>query len=262
MNELTKHCYKCNTLKSLDDFPYRKHNGKLCYIYKCKECDRKDSRRERAILLQDPIKKANLRALTKKSLAKHYQKNYAGFKVQLANNSELRAKVSERKKKWKKEQMKNFDFRLKVKLCSRLRATVKSGKDWGEYLGCSMEYLREWFEYHFRLLKVFDDIELSWDNYDAWEIDHVIPCKAFDFTDESQRKICFHWSNLAPLTKSANSSKRAKIIPHIIRRQLLLANIYNNSTGNDKTVAIATICDSTGALTTAANGKLLVQQVE
>jgi hypothetical protein len=35
-----------------------------------------------------------------------------------------------------------------------------------------------------------------------------------------------------------------------------------NSTGNDKTVAIAYICDSTGALTTATNGKLLVQQVE
>lgn len=42
----------------------------------------------------------------------------------------------------------------------------------------------------------------------------------------------------------------------------MLANIYNYSTGNDKTVAIAEICDYTGALNTAADGKLLVQQVE
>ena len=262
MNGLTKHCNKCNLTKILTDFPYRKHNGKLGYIYKCKECDRKDSKKERAKLLKDPIKKANLLELNKKSLAKHYQKNYDKFKVKLANDSNLRQYVSDRKKKWKKEQMKNPNFRLKVKLCSRLRATVKSGKNWNEYLGCDMEYLKDWFEYQFRILKIFDGIDLSWENYDEWEIDHIIPCKIFDFSNESQRKICFHWSNLAPLTKSLNSSKRAKIIPHIIRRQLLLSNLYNNSTGNDKTVLIADICDETGALTTATNGKLLVQQVE
>ena len=137
------------------------------------------------------------------------------------------------------------------------------GKNWIEYLGCDIEYLREWFEYQFRLLKVFDDIELSWDKYDLWEIDHTIPCNSFDFTDENQRKICFHWSNLAPMTKSSNSSKRAKIIPHLIKRQILLANIYKNLTGNqDKTVKITSVCDYTGALTTAVNGKLLMQQVE
>ena len=239
----------------------QKSNGKLCYIYKCKECDRKDSRAERKKLYSDPIKKSNLLALNRKSQTIHYKKNYNKFKAQLKNDPELRKHVSNRKKLWRQKQMENLDFRLKTKLCSRLRATVKSGKNWDAYLGCSMEYLRSWFEYQFRLLKAFDDIELSWDNYDEWEIDHVIPCKVFDFTDDKQMKICFHWSNLSPLTKSDNSSKRAKIIPHLIKRQLIISNIYKNITGNnDKTVEIATICNSAGVLNTAANGKLLVQQ--
>jgi hypothetical protein len=88
------------------------------------------------------------------------------------------------------------------------------------------------------------------------------PYKSFNFSIEDHLKICFHWSNLAPLTKSANSSKRAKIVPHLIRRQIFLANTFNVITDNDKTVAIAEICDETGALDTAALGKLSVQQVE
>lgn len=84
-----------------------------------------------------------------------------------------------------------------------------------------------------------------------------------DFKNEQQRKLCFHWANLASLTKSQKSSERAKIIPRMIKRQLILARLYINSTGNNgKTVAIADICDETGALTTAVNRKLLMQQVE
>lgn len=262
MNGLTKHCNKCSTTKKIEEFPYRKYNGKLCYIYKCKECDRKDSRKERAILLKDSKKKANLLRLNKKSSATHYKKNYDKFKVKLENEPDLKKYVSERRKKWKKEQMKIPTFRLKNNLCSRLRAIVKSGKHWIKYLGCDMEFLKEWFNYQFRLYKLYNDMEFSWDHYDEWEIDHVIPCKSFDFSDETQRKICFNWSNLSPLTKTENSSKRAKIIKQIIRRQIIIANIYNTLTGNSKTVKISEICDETGALNTAANGKLLVQQVE
>lgn len=225
-------------------------------MYRCKVCDNEVGRMERAKLLQDPAKKANLRALTKKSLAKHYRKNYDKFKVNLSNDPELRRRVRKNKKTWKLKQMKNPDFRIKVKLRSRLRTVIKSGKEWGSHLGCDMEFLRGWVEYHFRILKTFNGIVLSWDDYDKWEIDHIIPCKSFDFSDEEQLKICFNWSNLAPLTKSQNSSKRAKIIPHIIRRQLFLANIYTNLTGNiNKTVKIADICDYTGALNTAVSGK-------
>ena len=45
-------------------------------------------------------------------------------------------------------------------------------------------------------------------------------------------------------TKHCNLLKSNKIIPQLIRRQIILANIYKNLTGNsDKTVVIADICD-------------------
>ena len=226
-----KHCTRCETTKPWNQFHYRTRNNKMCYMYRCIICDNEVGRIERKILLSDPLRK------------KKFRKN----------------------KQEMDKMRKSIDpaFNLKTKLRGRLSQCIKSGKEWSSHLGCSIEFLQEWFEYQFRLLKVFDSIELSWKNRKEWHIDHVIPCNAFDFTDESQRKICFHWSNLAPYPVKDNCSKCDKIIPQLIRRQIILANIYKNITGNnDKTVAIATICDSTGALTTAANGKLLVQQVE
>jgi len=259
----TKHCNGCANTLPLNDFPYKKRNGKLGYYYRCKQCCRVASRKERAKLLSNPQRKANLLYLNAKSSAKHYHKNYNKFKVKLANDCELRKRAYDTKQKWKINKMKNPEFRLKTKLCSRLRTVIKSGKSWDSHLDCDLTFLQRWFEYHFRLLKVFDGIELSWDKNTEWEIDHIIPCKAFDFTNSDHLKICFHWSNLAPLTKSHNSSKRAKIIPQLIRRQLLLSNLFIHLTGNShKTVKIADICDYTGALTTAVDGKLLVPQVE
>lgn len=212
-------------------------------------------------MLKDSIKKARLLELNRNSHAKNYHIYYQRKKIILLNDPEKRKKDAERKKRWKEKQMEKPEFRMQVKLCSRLRTTIKSGKEWYNYLGCDMVFLQKWFEYHFRLLKEFNNIDLSWDNHD-WEIDHVVPCSAFDFNNKHHRKICFHWSNLAPMTKSDNSSKRAKILPQIIKRQIVMANIYNLSTGNNKTVLIINVYDKTGALTTAANGKLLVQQKE
>ena len=106
-------------------------------------------------------------------------------------------------------------------------------------------------------------MEMSWDNRDEWHIDHVIPCAIFDFADETQRKVCFHWSNLAPYPALDNISKGDKIIQPLIFRQLFISRIFRHITDNhDKTVEIERVCDDTGALTTAANGKLLVQQME
>jgi hypothetical protein len=53
---------------------------------------------------------------------------------------------------------------------------------------------------------------MTWDNYSnkGWHIDHRIPCTAFDLTDESEAKRCFHYTNLTPMWAKDNMSKGNK----------------------------------------------------
>jgi hypothetical protein len=237
-----KHCTKCDTDKPITDFHTRIHNGKMGIMYRCKPCDNSVSRQERKTLYADPEKKANLLALNRKNHEKNASKYYAQ----------------------KKERKKQFPVLVVLDRCrARLKYCLTSGMNWEKYLGCSTEFLRGWFEYQFRLVKTFNDVDLNWENIKTWHIDHVIPCKVFDFSDEIQIKTCFHWSNLSPMLIDDNISKSSKIIPQLIRRQVCLAYTYKTITSNfNKTVAIAEICDETGALDTAALEKLSVQQVE
>ena len=70
------------------------------------------------------------------------------------------------------------------------------------YIGCNIQYLREWFEYNFTS-------EMNWDNYGSyWSIDHIIPVCKFDLTIEDEKLCCWNWSNLMPVTVKYNSSKK------------------------------------------------------
>lgn len=62
---------------------------------------------------------------------------------------------------------------------------------------------------------------MSWDNYgEVWQIDHIIPCRAFDLTDEEQLKECFNYKNTQPLLKEENLSKSDKLPDGILARNL------------------------------------------
>jgi hypothetical protein len=54
---------------------------------------------------------------------------------------------------------------------------------------------------------------MAWDNHGnkGWHIDHLIPVKMFDVTIDSERKKCFHYSNLQPLWAEDNRKKGVKI---------------------------------------------------
>ena len=51
---------------------------------------------------------------------------------------------------------------------------------------------------------------MSWENHGEWQIDHKIPCSAFDLTNENHAKICFNYRNLQPLWKKDNIKKGDK----------------------------------------------------
>ena len=62
----------------------------------------------------------------------------------------------------KKRYKNNLQFRLSLICRNRVRILLGSGQGWSNYLGCTIEFLKKWFEYNFQL-----DIHknMNWENY-------------------------------------------------------------------------------------------------
>ncbi len=97
-------------------------------------------------------------------------------------------------------------------LCRMSSAFNKNCKSDIKYLGCSVSMMV------FTLEKQFMD-GMSWNNYgrsidkskiSAWQIDHIIPCTAFNFNNPIHRYACFHYKNIQPLWTYDNLEKGNK----------------------------------------------------
>ena len=100
------------------------------------------------------------------------------------------------------ERQRNPNYRIKKSLAARLRTVMKKNSSTMNYIGCNIQFLRDWFSYNFTP-------EMNWDNYgNYWSIDHVIPVSHFNLENEDEKYKCWNWSNLVPLETSKNSSKK------------------------------------------------------
>lgn len=95
--------------------------------------------------------------------------------------------------------------RLRRRINSAL-ATQKARKAAGliNISGCSAKQLADHLESQFQP-------GMSWENRRMWHIDHIVPCSAFNLTDETQQMVAFHYTNLRPVWSSENQSKNNKI---------------------------------------------------
>ena len=96
-------------------------------------------------------------------------------------------------------------YHMLRRLRCRLRAATKANKCAStlELTGCTSQQLRGHLESQFH-------DGMTWDNRHKWHIDHIRPCAAFDLTDESEQRACFHYSNLQPLWARDNLSKGSR----------------------------------------------------
>ncbi len=115
--------------------------------------------------------------------------------------------LQEEKNRWcRNERKKNISYRLKKSLAIRLRDYMsKDGKRTLNFIGCDMNHVKSWLQYNFTK-------DMTWENYGSyWNIDHIIPCKHFNFRYQNHINLCWNWSNLSPKTVTENSSKKDKI---------------------------------------------------
>ena len=58
------------------------------------------------------------------------------------------------------------------------------------YFGLDIENLRKWFEVQF-------EPGMGWDDFGKnWQFDHIIPVTYFDFSDESELRLCWNFTNI------------------------------------------------------------------
>ena len=101
-----------------------------------------------------------------------------------------------------KESNTNINYRVKKLLALRLRNVLAKNDTTMNYIGCNIQYLREWFEYNFTE-------EMNWDNYGSyWSIDHIIPVCKFDLTNENEKLKCWNWTNMMPVLITFNSKNK------------------------------------------------------
>ena len=247
----TKICTKCNIEKDLNDFTNdkSKKDGKHSHCKQCKS------------LNDTKYKKNNIEKISENG-KKYYQENSVKIKQKskdwYENNKEHCAEIkreyniknkesiklkkkqyNDNNKEWLKNYMNKYiknkyktdvNYRIKSIINKRLRDYIRDKtKPTLEYLGCSTELLKEWFEYQF-------DNKMTWDNMGTyWHIDHVKPCSSFNFENNDEIFECYNWKNLQPLCKFKNMSKGSKIDEEYIKihyNKALLFMEFKNITIN------------------------------
>lgn len=240
-----KVCSICHIEKSLDMF-YKSKNQSLGVKCECKECNKLKSQtpefleKRRAYRAQPEVRERENKQwrdnYQKPEVAQKYQeyRDKPETKERLENwrnLPEVKVKLKEKYEKTKPERnakiRKKYNTDEKYRLIQILRSKIHKilngiSTSYENILGCDLEFIRLWLEIRF-------DDNMTWDNLGyCWEIDHILPISKFNFDNENDKNICFHWTNLQPLTKEENRNKRAQIQLHHYFNNIINVNRFNS----------------------------------
>jgi hypothetical protein len=206
--EIDRQCVKCGTTKCIDKF--RQYNSNS-HSNTCKKClNDMDKIRKKHLRQQ---KQDNCLAKCEKCNNEKILKDFAKLKKFYKKKICLDCYptfLKEQKTEWcKNEHNTNMNYRIKKSLAARLRNVLNKNDTTMNYIGCNIQYFREWLEYNFTG-------EMNWDNYGSfWSIDHIIPVCKFNLSVEDEKFKCWNWSNMMPVTLNYNSSKKNIVMEQI-----------------------------------------------
>lgn len=161
--------------------------------------------------------------------------NFGGYKYECKRcGYEKYVDLEDRRVKtraWQKanpEKVRELDRREKQKPKNRIKRSVKTRlrefmfkKDdlrYKEIIGCKPDELQIHLESKFYA-------NINWDNYGTvWDVDHIIPCEAFDHTKKDEVLLCWNYKNLQPLLKIDNNIKSDSLPNGLSARALAKEN--------------------------------------
>jgi hypothetical protein len=207
-----KQCVKCGITNNLNGF--RKYNKNNTFSSTCKKCSnemdkirKRNMRQNRVETFIVKCEKCNLEKPLKyfAKLKKFYKK-----KICLTCYPMF---LKEQKMAWcKNEHNANINYRIKKSLAARLRNVLNKNNTTMNYIGCNIQYFREWLEFNFTS-------DMNWDNYGSfWSIDHIIPVCKFNLTNETEKYQCWNWSNMMPFYNSSKKNINIEQINYIIEK--------------------------------------------
>lgn len=109
-------------------------------------------------------------------------------------------------RKYERDRLKSPLLRIEKNHRSRIRSAMRavSTQKLGRasvLLGCDIQFFKNWIESKWKT-------GMTWENWGSkWEIDHIIPVRAFDLASLPGQLQCFRFSNTQPLWKSENHAK-------------------------------------------------------
>lgn len=200
----TKNCTKCKEEKpALKEFFHSATKGKYGLSARCKICISKQSK-------QEYIKNKDLVLESRKE---HYLKNkdekLAKQREYYSKNKHLkqqyRAKNKEKIQRYYREKTASDQgFRILTNTRSRVRQFLNGSsksENTKKLIGCTQQ------QFVAHLEDQFTD-KMNWGNYgEYWNIDHIIPCNAYDPTVSEDQKRCFNYKNTRPLKDIDNIIK-------------------------------------------------------
>jgi len=204
MEELIKQCTKCKLNQSIEK--YRAYSDRS-HSNTCKSCanEMDKIRKIKARKIKSETVLAKCEKCNEEKSLKNFSKLKKFYKKKICISC-YPIFLTEQKNEWcRNERACNANYRIKKSIAARLRTVLEKNTSTMNYIGCNIQFLREWFEFNFTS-------EMNWENYGSfWSIDHVIPVCKFDLTDETQKYQCWNWTNLMPVSVVYNSSKKQKI---------------------------------------------------
>lgn len=131
-----------------------------------------------------------------RTINKHRQREYERARYKSVEN--LREYRKHYLRAWKQKQSKiSPRFRILRALSLRVYHLIKSAgfrksKSSAKLIGCNWDTLKQHLEVQFK-------VGMNWNNYGSvWQIDHIIPCAAFNLTSPDSQAKCFKYTNLKP----------------------------------------------------------------
>jgi len=226
----SKVCNKCRVEKSVLEF------GKIedsadGYRYYCNECRRKESVKSGdSYNYRRRLKRKENPEESKQRGRDHYKNNRDRIRAWEKNNRQKnREQILFKQRKYRNEKRKeirenyrvysknrrmtDMNFKLRGSLRNRIKDVLKRNNHRKcshtmELLGCPIDSFKKHLESKFVM-------GMNWQNYggkDGWQIDHIIPCVAFDLSKPEEQKKCFHFTNMQPLWAADNRRKHTTIL--------------------------------------------------
>ena len=154
-----KHCSKCNTSKSIDNF-HKNKSAKDGFNAYCK-CCLKELYKNNKNKPKNPVKQCT-----------NHIDDY--FKDYYQSKKDANAYRNAKQKRYIKQREQEDPLYKVIRIvCSVVRSAFKrkgytTNSHYYEILGCSYEHLKSHIEQQFQE-------GMSWDNHGEWHIDHIIP---------------------------------------------------------------------------------------